>query len=78
MIIGPCIVVTGGAEPLVYENAAVRVAGSHIAQIATLSDLAQAYPDETLWPARGRVLMPGFVNTHTHLSRHLARGLGLR
>src|SRR5206468_3428323 len=30
------------------------------------------------WPARGRVLRPGFVNTHAHLARHLARGLGLR
>ena len=41
-------------------------------------DLARAYPDETLWPARDRVVMPGFVNTHAHLARHLARGLGLR
>jgi cytosine/adenosine deaminase-related metal-dependent hydrolase len=24
------------------------------------------------------VLMPGFVNTHAHLARHLARGPGLR
>ena len=78
MIVGPCTVVTGGPEPLVYDNAAVRVVGSHIANISTLGDLAAAYPDETLWPARGRVLMPGFVNTHAHLARHLSRGLGLR
>ncbi|MEK7824755.1 MAG: amidohydrolase family protein, partial [Candidatus Eisenbacteria bacterium] len=25
-----------------------------------------------------RVLLPGLVNTHAHLARHLARGLGLR
>ena len=78
MIIGPCTVVTGGPEPLVYDNAAVRIVGSHIANIAMAGDLASAYPEETLWPARGRVLMPGFVNTHAHLARHLARGLGLR
>lgn len=78
MIIGPCTLVTGGPEPLVYDNAAVRVVGAHIANISTLGDLAQAYPDETLWHARGRVLMPGFVNTHAHLARSLARGLGLR
>lgn len=78
MIIGPCTVITGGAEPKVYENAGVRIVGSHIAQIAGAGDLAQAYPDETLWPARDRVVMPGFVNSHAHLARHLARGLGLR
>lgn len=78
MIIGPCTVITGGAEPKVYEDAGVRIVGSHIAQIAGAGDLAHAYPEETLWPARDRVIMPGFVNTHAHLARHLARGLGLR
>ena len=56
----------------------MRVVGAHIAAIGTLGDLAAAFPNETLWPARGRVLMPGFVNTHAHLARHLARGLALR
>jgi len=78
VIVGPCTIVTGGPEPQVYENGAVRVVGAHIASVSTLGDLAHAYPDEMLWPARGRVLMPGFVNTHAHLARHLARGLGLR
>jgi len=78
MIVGPCTVITGGSEPKVYEDAGVRVVGSHIAQIAGAGDLAHAYPEETLWPARDRVVIPGFVNTHAHLARHLARGLGLR
>ncbi|NOT34315.1 MAG: amidohydrolase family protein, partial [Candidatus Eisenbacteria bacterium] len=75
MIIGPCPVVTGGREPRVIEDGAVRVAGAHIAQLGPAGALAAAYPDETVWPARGRVLMPGLVNTHAHLARHLARGL---
>ena len=78
MIIGPCTVITGGSDPQVHENAAIRVLGSHIANIAGAGDLARAYPNEMLWPARDRVVMPGFVNTHAHLARHLARGLGLR
>jgi cytosine/adenosine deaminase-related metal-dependent hydrolase len=78
MIVGPCTIVTGGPEPLVYENGAVRVVGAHIASVSSLGDLAHAYPDEMLWHARGRVLMPGFVNSHAHLARHLARGLALR
>ncbi|HVP14789.1 MAG TPA: amidohydrolase family protein [Terriglobales bacterium] len=78
MIIGPCTVVTGGATPDVLEDSGVRVVGAHISALGPLHVLASAYPDETLWPARGRVLLPGFINTHVHLARHLARGLGLR
>ena len=77
MIIGPCQVMTGGPEPLVLEDGAVRVVGAHIAQIGPAGSLAAAYPEETVWPARGRVLLPGLVNTHAHLARHLARGLDL-
>jgi cytosine/adenosine deaminase-related metal-dependent hydrolase len=77
MIVGPCTIVTGGARPAVIENAGVRVTGAHIAQLGPVGNLASAYPEETLWPARGRVLMPGLVNTHAHLARHLARGLSL-
>jgi len=78
VIIGPCTVVTGGATPDVLEDSGVRVVGAHISALGPLHVLASAYPDETLWPARGRVLLPGFINTHVHLARHLARGLGLR
>ena len=78
MIIGPCTIVTGGPDPAVLEDAAVRIVGAHIAQVGLAGNLAAAYPADTLWPARGRVLMSGFVNTHAHLARHLARGLSLR
>jgi len=77
VIIGPCPIVIGGAAPRVIPEGAVRVVGAHIAQIGPAGTLAAAYPDETVWPARGRVLMPGLVNTHAHLARHLARGLDL-
>lgn len=78
MIVGPCTVVAGRREPGVREGVGVRVVGAHIAQVGPLGSLAAAHPEETLWPARGRVLMPGLVNTHAHLARHLARGLPIR
>lgn len=78
MIVGPCTVVSGGPDPVVLEDAAIRIVGSHVAQIGLAGSLAAAHPNDTLWPARGRVALPGFVNTHAHLARHLARGLGLR
>jgi len=78
MIIGPCTVVTGGAAPRVLEDAAVRVLDAHISHVGSSGAIASAFPDDMRWPGRGRVLMPGFVNTHAHLARHLARGLPLR
>jgi cytosine/adenosine deaminase-related metal-dependent hydrolase len=78
MIVGPALIVTGGSEPRVIEHGGVRVVGAHIAQVGPANGIAAAFPDETLWPARGRVMLPGLVNTHAHLARHLARGLGLR
>lgn len=77
MIVGPALIVTGGAEPRVIEHGGVRIVGAHVAQVGPAGVLAAAYPDEMLWPAAGRLVLPGFVNTHVHLGRHLARGLGL-
>jgi cytosine/adenosine deaminase-related metal-dependent hydrolase len=76
MIVGPCTIVTGGEAPVVLEDAGVHIVGAHIAHVAHMSALAGAYPDEPLWPAHGRVMLPGLVNTHAHLARHLGRGLG--
>jgi len=78
VIVGPCTVVTGGTKPQVIEDGAVRVIEAHISHVGTAGALASAYPDDMRWPGRGRVLMPGLVNTHSHLARHLARGLPLR
>lgn len=77
MIVGPCRVVTGGPTPRVIEQAGVRVVGAHVAQVGPVAPLLAAHPDEAVWDAGGRVLLPGLVNAHAHLARHLARGLGL-
>ena len=75
MIIGPAHIVTGGAEPRVIEDGGVRIAGAHIAQVGPIGAIAAAARDETVWPAAGRLLLPGIVDAHAHLARHLARGL---
>jgi cytosine/adenosine deaminase-related metal-dependent hydrolase len=77
VIVGPCTLVMGGSDPQVLPDAAVRVVGAHIAQIGLAGSILATHPGEPVWPAAGRVVMPGVVNTHAHLARHLARGLGL-
>jgi cytosine/adenosine deaminase-related metal-dependent hydrolase len=77
VIVGPCTIVTGGDTPAVLEDAGVHIVGAHIAHVAHMSALAGAYPEEPLWAAHGKIMLPGLVNTHAHLGRHLSRGLGL-
>lgn len=77
MIVGPGYLVCGGEAHEVIPDGGLRIVGSHVAQIGRAADLAATFPDESLWPARGRVILPGLVNTHSHLARHLARGLEL-
>src|SRR5258707_11389893 len=43
--------------------------GSHIAQVGRAGNLAHAFPDETLWPARGRVMMRSEEHTSELQSR---------
>jgi imidazolonepropionase len=48
-------------------DGAVLVRGETIAAVGTTSDLRTAYPHEPALDAAGRVVMPGFVDPHTHL-----------
>jgi len=56
----------------------VLIRGNTIERISADPIAVAADDNVRVIPADGRVLMPGFVNTHAHLARHLARGLSLR
>jgi 5-methylthioadenosine/S-adenosylhomocysteine deaminase len=70
------IVVTVDAERRVLSPGAVAVRGNTIVAVGTPERLASDYkPAETI-DARGGVVMPGLINTHTHAPMVLYRGLG--
>ena len=48
-------------------DGAVLVRGGQIAAVGSSADLRARYPDELTLDAGGRVVMPGFVDPHTHL-----------
>jgi cytosine/adenosine deaminase-related metal-dependent hydrolase len=77
VIVGPCRILSGGPAPRILEQGGVRVVGAHVAQIGSMAALAASHGGESMWPGRGRMLVPGIVNGHAHLARHLARGLRL-
>jgi imidazolonepropionase len=48
-------------------DGAVLVQGETIIDVGTTSDLRAAYPHEPTLDAAGKVVLPGFVDPHTHL-----------
>ena len=51
----------------IIENGAVVVRDENIVAVGTTAELKASYPDEPTLDASGCVLMPGFVDPHTHV-----------
>jgi 5-methylthioadenosine/S-adenosylhomocysteine deaminase len=59
-----------------YRNGAVLVQGDRIFKVGKSDDLlAELEADVKPIDLRGRWILPGLINTHTHLSQQLGRGL---
>jgi imidazolonepropionase len=51
----------------IIPDGAVLLRGGRIEAVGTTAELCAAYPDEPRLDAGGKVVMPGFVDPHTHL-----------
>ena len=68
------IVTVDGADS-VLTGAALAVHEGRIAALGATAEVLARFPSAERVDARGRVIFPGFANTHTHLARVLARGI---
>jgi 5-methylthioadenosine/S-adenosylhomocysteine deaminase len=68
-------IVTADERGSILYDAAIAVSDGRIAALGPSSVLAARYPNAERVYGRGRAVFPGFANTHTHLSRVLARGI---
>jgi 5-methylthioadenosine/S-adenosylhomocysteine deaminase len=59
----------------VVEHGAVAVRGEKIVGVGTEAELAAKYRGKRTLDATGKVVMPGLVNTHTHVPMVLFRGI---
>ncbi len=59
------------------KNFGVRVLGDQIAALGPRAELLAQYPDDEVWERPNQVLMPAFVDAHTHLYGILAHGIPL-
>lgn len=51
--------------------------GARIAAVGTTAELRAGYPEAEFVDAHGQVIMPAFINAHTHIYSGLARGLSI-
>ena len=74
-IVHDTTIVTGDHAGAIHYGAAVVVDGGRITAIGPTAELLARHPAAERVDGRGRAVLPGLANTHTHLSRVLARGI---
>jgi 5-methylthioadenosine/S-adenosylhomocysteine deaminase len=68
-------IVTMDAQKRVIENGAIAVLNSEIIAVGTEQEIAQKYSSKQIVNARGKIVIPGLINTHTHVPMSLFRGI---
>jgi 5-methylthioadenosine/S-adenosylhomocysteine deaminase len=74
-VIHDAVIVTADDRDTVHYGAAIAIEGGKIAAIGRSADVLARHPTAEKIDGRGKMVMPGFANTHTHLTMTLARGV---
>src|SRR5258707_12847224 len=75
LIVAGGTVVTMDAERRIVEDGAVAVTGDAIVAVAARPEILARYTAARQIDARGKLVLPGFINGHTHVPMTLLRGL---
>ncbi|WP_315110928.1 putative aminohydrolase SsnA [Clostridium intestinale] len=75
MIIGNGRVITRDEKKPYIENGAVVIRDNTIIAVGEYSLLKEKYKEEEFIDAKGKVIMPGLINTHMHIYSTFARGM---
>ncbi len=69
-------VITMNDRKEIHENGAVVIQGSRIVAVGPAGELAAKFTARQTIDAGGDLVLPGMINTHTHASMTVFRGLG--
>src|SRR5215469_2285525 len=75
LIISGGIVVTMDAPRNIYQDGSVAVRGDSIVAVGPRADIEARFQSVQVIDARGDLVLPGFINGHTHVPMTLFRGL---
>ncbi|HBF8962811.1 TPA: amidohydrolase [Clostridioides difficile] len=74
LLIKNAYLITMNADREVYETGSILIENNIIKNVGKF-DINIVDKDAEIYDAKGKILMPGLVNTHVHLSQQLGRGL---
>lgn len=75
LLIGNGKVITRDSMRPIIDSGCVAIDGKKIVEVGTTSDLKAKYSDARFIDAKGKLIMPGFINTHMHYYSTFARGM---
>ncbi len=75
LIISGGTIVTMDAARTVIENGGVAVKNGEIVAVGTSAEITKNYSAKQIINARGKKVIPGLINTHTHVPMSLFRGI---
>src|SRR4030043_1706591 len=75
VILRNAILLTMDVGLTIYEPGAVAVQDDHILAVGNQDEICEQYSSAQTIDCKGKVLMPGLINTHTHAAMTLLRGL---
>lgn len=75
MLLTNALVLTMDEQYNLYEPGAVAIHGDSIVGVGTEAEIRQKFTSTQVLDCSGKVLMPGLVNSHTHVPMTLLRGL---
>ncbi|MGA3131355.1 MAG: putative aminohydrolase SsnA [Terracidiphilus sp.] len=78
LLVGNGRLITHDERMSFLDNGCVAIGGGLILAVGSTVELQATHPGAKFIDARGRVIMPGLINTHTHLYGTFARGMALK
>lgn len=78
LVVGNGKLITRNNDLPYIENGAVAIEGTKISEIGTTKEIREKYKDAEYIDAKGKLIMPAFINIHEHIYSAMARGLSIK
>ncbi|MEO8042157.1 MAG: amidohydrolase [Acidobacteriota bacterium] len=74
LVVGGTIVTMDGSHRVI-ENGAIAIENGEIVEVGTRADVTNSFSAKQVINATGKAVIPGLINTHTHVPMSLFRGI---